>query len=114
MRGVLLGARGGVGARHPFVTLTGRHPVKSIGDAGAAALAEALKVNKTVTTIRLISALCAECCWAGAWNEPLVVVRVPASHACSGGRICPRGAAWPCACDAPQNTSARGAPHAKN
>ena len=61
-----MGARGGVGARHPFVTLTGRRLDNSIGAAGAAALAEALKVNTTVTTIDLISALCAECCWARA------------------------------------------------
>ena len=33
-----------------------RAPVNSIGDAGAAALAEALKINKTVTTIDLSSA----------------------------------------------------------
>ena len=71
MRGVLLGARGGVGARHPFVALTGRRLDNSIGDAGAAALAEALKVNTTVTTIRLDSALCEECCWAraAAWGR---------------------------------------------
>ena len=71
MRGVLLGARGGVGARHPFVALTGRHPASGIGDAGAAALAEALKVNTTVTTMNLYSTLCAECCWAraAAWGR---------------------------------------------
>ena len=57
-------ARAAVGARHPFVTLTGRRLDNSIGDAGAAALAEALKVNTTVTTIDLAGALCAECCWA--------------------------------------------------
>ena len=42
---------------------------RSIDDAGAAAIAEALKINKTVTTIDLSSALCAardraECCGA--------------------------------------------------
>ena len=71
MRGVLLGARGGVGRGTRSWRLTGRRLDNSIGDAGAAALAEALKVNTTVTAIRLNCALCAECCWAraAAWGR---------------------------------------------
>ena len=59
------GARGGVGAARKLMGA----PDNSIGDAGAAAIAEALKINKTVTTIDLKGALCAtrdraECCGA--------------------------------------------------
>ena len=58
-------ARGGGGAARKLMGA----PDNRIVDAGAAAIAEALKINKTVATIDLTGALCAardraECCGA--------------------------------------------------
>ena len=68
---------------------------RGIGDAGAAAIAEALKINKTVTTIYLYSALCAArdrtaCCGArGSGGAARKLMRVGAP----GNSVGPAGAA---------------------